>query len=132
MYGLSVRLVTLLRTSRLQIKSHIKYQRLTIMDTISVFDQIAFCGDSQHGHEYQLAPYLESMVRQKVESGLYTSASEVLREALRLMDEQDRLRAAKLEQLRQDIRAGLDSGDATSWDPAQIKRDGRKRRQSGA
>ena len=68
------------------------------MDTTSVLDQIAFCGDSQHGHEYQLdPPYLESMVRQKVESGLYTSASEVLREALRLMDEQDRLRTAKLD-----------------------------------
>jgi len=76
--------------------------------------------------------YLESVVRQKVEPGLYTSAGEVLREALRLMDEQDRLRTAKLAQFRQDIRAGLDSGDATSWDPVQIKRDGRKRRQSGA
>jgi len=113
-------------------KPNLKCQRLTIMDTVAVFDQVAFCGDSQHGHEYQLDPYLESMVRQKVESGLYTSASEVLREALRLMDEQDRLRTAKLEQLRQDIRTGLDSGDPTTWDPAQINRDGRKRRQSGA
>jgi antitoxin ParD1/3/4 len=32
------------------------------------------------------------------------SVSEVVREALRLMDEQDRLRAAKLEQLCIDIR----------------------------
>jgi len=84
------------------------------------------------GMNINLTPYLESMVRQKVESGLYTSASEVLREALRLMDEQDHLRATKLEQLRQDIRAGLDSGAATTWDPAQIKIDGHKRRQSEA
>ncbi len=42
-----------------------------------------------------LSPQLEDLVRQKVASGLYTSASEVVREALRLMDEQDRLRAAK-------------------------------------
>jgi len=83
------------------------------------------------GMNINLTPYLESMVRQKVESGLYTSASEVMREALRLMDEHDRVHATKLEQLRQDIRAGLDSGEATTWDPAQIKRDGRKRRQSG-
>jgi len=43
-------------------------------------------------------------------SGRYTSASEVIREALRLMDERDRLLEAKLDQLRQDIREGLDSG----------------------
>jgi antitoxin ParD1/3/4 len=50
-----------------------------------------------------LTPQLEEMVRQKVSSGLYTSASEVIREALRLMEEQDRLRAARLELLRHDI-----------------------------
>lgn len=75
-----------------------------------------------------LTPQLEEMVKKKVASGLYNSASEVVRDALRLMDEQDRLRAAKLEQLRQDIRAGLDSGDPTPWDAEEIKRDGRKRR----
>jgi antitoxin ParD1/3/4 len=64
-----------------------------------------------------LTPQLEDMVRRKVASGLYASASEVVREALRLMEEQDRLRAAKLEQLRQDIREGLNSGEATPWDP---------------
>ena len=84
------------------------------------------------GMNINLTPYLESMVRQKVESGLYTSASEVLREALRLMDEQDQLRATKLQQLRQDIRAGLDSGTSTTWNPAQVKRAGHKIRQSEA
>ena len=54
-----------------------------------------------------LTPQPEDMVRQKVASGLYTSASEVVREALRLMEDQDQLRAAKLAQLRQDIRDGL-------------------------
>ena len=75
-----------------------------------------------------LTPQLEEMVRQKVASGLYTSASEVIREALRLMDEQDRVRAVKLEQLREAIRDGLNSGEPTPWDPAEIKREGRKRR----
>ena len=81
------------------------------------------------GMNVNLTPQLEEMVRQKVESGLYGSASEVVREALRLMQEQDRLRAARLEQLRQDVRAGLDSGPAASWDPAQVKQQGRSRRQ---
>lgn len=75
-----------------------------------------------------LSPQLEDMVKQKVASGLYNSASEVVREALRLMEEQDQLRAAKLEQLRQDIREGLNSGKPTPWDAEEIKREGRQRR----
>ncbi len=82
------------------------------------------------GMNVNLTPHLEEMVRQKVSSGLYTSASEVVREALRLMDEQDHLRAAKLAQLRQDVRAGLDSGPATAWDAASVKSAGRARRQA--
>ena len=75
-----------------------------------------------------LSPQLEDLVRQKVASGLYTSASEVVREALRLMDEQDRLRAVKLEQLRQDIQDGLDSGPAMPWSADEAKQAGRQRR----
>ncbi|MDQ7830830.1 MAG: type II toxin-antitoxin system ParD family antitoxin [Desulfovibrionaceae bacterium] len=75
-----------------------------------------------------LTPQLESMVKQKVASGLYNSASEVVREALRLMEAQDRIRAVKLEQLRQDLREGLASGTSTSWDPEEIKKEGRMRR----
>lgn len=44
-----------------------------------------------------LTPHLEAMVREKVASGRYNNSSEVVREALRLMEEQDtrdRLRAA--------------------------------------
>lgn len=84
------------------------------------------------GMNINLTPHLEGMVRQKVDSGLYTSASEVVREALRLMDEQDNLRAAKLEQLRQDIRAGMNSGPAVDWNPDQVKREGRAKRQANS
>ncbi len=75
-----------------------------------------------------LSPQLEDMVRQKIASGLYTSASEVVREALRLMERQDQLRAAQLDQLRQDIREGLESGKSTAWDAEEIKQEGRKKR----
>ena len=75
-----------------------------------------------------LSHQLEDMVRQKVASGLYTSASEVVREALRMMEAQDQLRAAKLEQLRQDIREGLESGEPTPWDAEEIKQEGRQKR----
>lgn len=80
------------------------------------------------GMNINLTPQLEEMVRTKVSSGMYTSASEVVREALRLMGEQDRLRAAKLEQLRQDVREGIESGASADWDPADTKRQARARR----
>jgi antitoxin ParD1/3/4 len=79
------------------------------------------------GMNINLTPQLEELVRQKVASGLYSSASEVVREALRLMDEKDRLLDAKLTQLRRDVREGLESGAAVPWDPEEIKREGRAR-----
>jgi antitoxin ParD1/3/4 len=74
-----------------------------------------------------LTPELEGLVRQKVSSGRYNSASEVVREALRLMEAEDQLRAAKLEQLRHDIQEGLQSGAARPWSVSEMKREGRKR-----
>lgn len=80
------------------------------------------------GMNVNLTPELEELVRSKVASGMYTSASEVVREALRLMDEQDRLRAVKLERLRKDIRQGLASGPSQNWSADEAKREGRARR----
>lgn len=68
-----------------------------------------------------LTPALEEMVRQKVDSGLYSSASEVVHEALRLMDEKDRLEAAKLKLLREDVQEGVKSGPSAAWNPAEVK-----------
>ncbi|MFH1134852.1 MAG: type II toxin-antitoxin system ParD family antitoxin, partial [Pseudomonadota bacterium] len=73
-------------------------------------------------------PQPEETVRQRVASGLYASANEVAREALHLMEEQDRTRAVRLEALRQDIRDGLDSGEPTLWDPERIKREDCKKK----
>ena len=62
-----------------------------------------------------LSPQLEAMVKAKVASGRTTSASEVVREALRLMEQQDQLRLLQFEQLRRDIQDGLASGEAEAW-----------------
>jgi antitoxin ParD1/3/4 len=80
------------------------------------------------GMNVNLTPQLEELVRSKVSSGLYTSASEVVREALRLMDEQDRLKQAKLDELRRDVRQGLASGASEQWDAAAVKTKARTRR----
>ncbi len=79
------------------------------------------------GMNVSLTPQLEELVRAKVSSGLYTSASEVVREALRLMEEQDRLRQVKLEELRREVRKGLDSGPSQPWDPKAVKNKARSR-----
>ena len=74
-----------------------------------------------------LTPQLEPMVREKVASGLYGSASEVIREALRLMEERDRLRTMRLEQPRSEIQAGMASGPAGELDIEAVKLRGRER-----
>ena len=58
-----------------------------------------------------LTPELEKMVEEKVKSGRYQSASEVIREGLRLLDDQDRLKALHLDEVRKKIRVGLEQLD---------------------
>ena len=82
------------------------------------------------GMNVNLTPQLEDMVRAKVSSGLYGSASEVVREALRLMEEQDRVRQLKLEELRYQIRKGLESGSGEPWDAGALKQKARAHRSS--
>lgn len=54
-----------------------------------------------------LTPELERRIRQKIDTGLYTTASEVVREGLRLLFEQDALRERGLARLRDEIDIGL-------------------------
>ena len=59
-----------------------------------------------------LTPELEQLVHGKVETGRYNSASEVVREALRLMEEHDQMKAMQKEEIRQKIAAGMESARA--------------------
>lgn len=58
-----------------------------------------------------LTPELERLVAEKVASGMYHSASEVIREALRLLKERDEWRQHRLEELRREIAVGLEQAD---------------------
>jgi antitoxin ParD1/3/4 len=80
------------------------------------------------GMNVNLTPQLEQLVRSKVNSGMYTSASEVVREALRLLEEQDRLRQVKLDELRREVRKGIESGKSEGWDSEALKAKARARR----
>ena len=78
--------------------------------------------------DISLSSQLEKVVKEKVASGLYNSPSEVVGEALRLLDDHDRLQQIKLERLRNDIQEGLDSGESAPLDIEDIKAEARKRR----
>jgi antitoxin ParD1/3/4 len=65
---------------------------------------------------YAIGDHFEQFIKQQVQGGRYASASEVVRDALRLLEEQEAMREAALERLRADIREGLDSGVAETAD----------------
>lgn len=58
-----------------------------------------------------LTPELEELVQRKVKSGLYNNQSEVVREALRLLAEQDRLREVHTARLQAALAEGLEQAD---------------------
>jgi len=55
-----------------------------------------------------LTPVLEKLIQKKVKSGAYNNASEVVREALRLLEEQDKIKDLKLQKLKAELQTGLD------------------------
>ena len=65
-----------------------------------------------------LTPELEQLINDKVDTGMYQTASEVVREGLRLLKDRDD------RQLRADIRAGFeaaDRGEYTDYTASSIK-----------
>ena len=58
-----------------------------------------------------LTPELERLVAAKVKSGMYGSSSEVVRAALRLLQQAEVTQAAQLEALRRDIGIGIEQAD---------------------
>jgi len=56
-----------------------------------------------------LTPTLEKLVQQQVESGLYNNASEVIRDALRLLKERQDMQRKKLKRLNAALKKGEDA-----------------------
>ena len=74
-----------------------------------------------------LTPELEKLVERKVKTGRYQTASEVVREALRALEERDQVMALRLQELRKEVQKGLRSGKPTPMDLDDLKGEVRKR-----
>jgi antitoxin ParD1/3/4 len=79
---------------------------LTFFVITSILKTLSFF--KRYPMNVSLTPELDAFVHNKVESGLYGSASEVLRAALRLLREQDAVQQARLEEIRVHVRSGFE------------------------
>jgi antitoxin ParD1/3/4 len=83
--------------------------------------------------DIKLTPKLEEWVRERMDTGLYQSESEVIREALRIMLRQQEQWESRRDELRGELQEGLDQldrGEGRAFDAsavADIKDAGRKR-----
>ena len=75
-----------------------------------------------------LTPELERIVDLKVESGQYNSASEVVREGLRLLQQRDEAYERKLAWLKGEIQIGIDDLEAGRFSDGAVAREARRMR----
>ena len=75
---------------------------------------------------YTLGDHFEGLIKTLVQTGRYASASEVVRDSLRLLEDREKLREIKLSELRAAIQDGLNSGSSEPLDIAAIKATGRR------
>ena len=70
-----------------------------------------------------LTDYFDQFVERQVSSGRYSNASEIVREALRLLEEQEQERTAKLKALRRAAKQGFAEIDQGSGIVMKNKKD---------
>lgn len=70
-----------------------------------------------------LTPELEQFVYEKVKSGLYNSASEVVRESLRLLRREDEIQKIRLDELRKEVNASIKQIDDGQGVPLEVVRE---------
>lgn len=70
-----------------------------------------------------LTPHFDDFIKNQLDSGRYHSASEMVRDALRLLEDREK----QINRLQADLQQGIDSGVPSPLDTEEIKRQGRKR-----
>lgn len=76
-----------------------------------------------------LTSQLAEFVKQQVDSGMYQTASEVMRDGLRLLQQREQLRRIQIEELRKQVAIGIeqaDRGDVAPLDFDAIRAEGRR------
>jgi antitoxin ParD1/3/4 len=74
-----------------------------------------------------LTPELVNMIKARVDSGRYTSTSEVVREALRLLEAKDGRQADERARLRLSWAEGIESNEAGLLDFTDLRAEARRR-----
>jgi antitoxin ParD1/3/4 len=59
---------------------------------------------------YVVGEHFEAFIKSQIQQGRYASASEVIRDGLRVLEDREKFRAMKLDSLRAAIQQGADSG----------------------
>lgn len=63
---------------------------------------------------YAIGEHFEQFIRNQIDGGRYASASEVVRDALRLLEDEQQRHSSLLKALREEVRKGLASGRGNS------------------
>ena len=65
---------------------------------------------------YVIGDHFEKFIRAQIETGRYASASEVIRDSLRLLENRERLRQIEIEEYREKVKDGMTSGQGIAAD----------------
>ena len=65
---------------------------------------------------YVIGDHFEAFIKEQIQQGRYASASEVVRDGLRALEDREAFRVAKLGALKADIQRGADSGSGIPSD----------------
>jgi len=65
---------------------------------------------------YVIGDHFEKFIRAQIETGRYASASEVIRDSLRLLENRERLRQIEIEEYREKVKEGMTSGQGIAAD----------------
>jgi antitoxin ParD1/3/4 len=105
----------------------------SICNRLLVALSITLCGNPEMtmATSYSIGKHFEEFIASLIASGRYSTASEIIRDGLRIIEEREQRREAKLEWLRAEIQKGRDSGPPREFDPKtlaeEVKARGRRR-----
>jgi antitoxin ParD1/3/4 len=89
-----------------------------LLSRLSKTDNIASMKGIAMPSSYNIGPRYEGFVRELVESGRYASASEIMRDSLRLLEQREEIRALEMEKLKREYAEGKASGEPEEIAPA--------------